>query len=155
MTEYMKRLDRTKDFGQYCPPDQGAFYNQDGFDFDHEGRIVEARLTQEQRERLKKKPPAAKPAAQKQDQDPKAPETGSSDSGDRDTGSGGDEDGINLEEWLRDGLDSYPFPDVQKTVRSRFSIWKTSKRDLIEFLVEDQKVISHDDLADDMKALIA
>jgi hypothetical protein len=154
-SKYAKRLDRTRDYGTYCPPEppapgttQGAFYNQDGLDFDHEGYVVEWRLSPEQREKLARKAapkppaPAAKPAVAAGDGDepPTVPNE--------------NDDGLNLEMWLR-GEEDYPFPDVQKAVRARMNVWKTAKRDLILFLVEEQKLISTDELSAEFKSMVA
>lgn len=146
-SSYSKRLDKSRDFGTYHPPDGGAHYNQDGYDFDHTGALVEDRLTEEQKERLKKKPtapppkppaPAAHGKAHKKETVPD-PEP--------------DADGLNLEAWLR-GEEDYPFPDVQKAVKARYSVWKTAKRDLLLFLVEDQKLVETDDLSDEFAGIV-
>jgi hypothetical protein len=149
-SKYAKRLDRSRDYGTYHPPDDGAHYNQDGYDFDHDGELVEHRLTAEQQERLKKKGPAAPPKppapapshgkahhAKETVHDPEP-----------------DADGLNLEAWLR-GQEDYPFPDVQKAVKARYSVWKTAKRDLLLFLVEDQKLVETDALSDEFAGIVA
>lgn len=150
MTQYAKRLDKSRSFGSYHPPDTGAFYTQDGYDFDHEGYIVEAKLTPEQREQLAKKPmkqPAPKkPAAAK----PPAPPVEDEEPPSSDEYSADD---LNLEAWLR-GEEDYSFPDVQQAVKARYSVWKTSKRDLLLFLVEDQKLVEEDALSDEFKAVV-
>ena len=77
MTTYSKRLDKSRPYGQHCPPENGAFFNQDGFDFDHEGRIVEKLLSADQKKQLEKKPPA--PAATSPAPAPPAPTGGTID----------------------------------------------------------------------------
>src|SRR5262245_27077324 len=86
---YRKWLHRSREFGTHCPPSNGAYYNQDGFDFDHEGNLCEHLLSKEQKAQLADKlivdepegrdtnpSPAAsvkKPASPKRQAAPKAP----------------------------------------------------------------------------------
>lgn len=154
MSKYTKRLDRSKDFGTYHPPAGRARYTQGGFDFDHEGFMVDENLNDAQRAELdakfvKRDKPAtpARPSSKDGEKDAADPP---SDNDDKDA----DGDGPNLEMWLR-GEEEYAFPDVQKAVKERYSVWKTAKRDLVMFLVEDQKVVEPDALSDEFKSLIA
>lgn len=150
MTQYAKRLDKSRDFGTYHPADQGAHYNQDGLDFDHEGYIVESRLTPEQKAKLAKKPASA-PHKQHAPKPPKpAKEPGEGEGG----GEAPTKDGLNLEAWLR-GEEDYNFDHVRHAVKDRYSVWKTGKRDLILFLVDEQKLVEAERLSDEYKTLIA
>lgn len=149
MSQYAKRLDRSRDFGTYHGSSNGAVYNQDGFDFDQEGRIVEALLTDEQKKLLAtKKGPAPKPPAPAAKVEAPAEEKPEPPPASEDTG-----DSLNLEMWLRGEAD-YPFPAVQKAVKERFSVWKTARRDLLVFLVDEQKVVTSDELCPDLKNVI-
>ena len=121
-----KRLDRSRgDVGQFFPPLQhpsgcSAHYEQDGFHFDHEGNLLAAYLTDEQKAEMEKQdkgkaattttPQAKKPAAatrkEKREAAPKPQEQGS--------------DQLNLEAFLR-GEEKYPEFRVKKVVRDRYN----------------------------------
>lgn len=154
MTQYNKRLDRSRSFGEYHPPENGTFFNQDGFDFDHEGHLVADRLTEAQKKQLAKKAPAAPKAeadSKPEGQSDGSPEDTSQPNSPANPQAGDD---LNLEMWLR-GEEDYPFSKVQAVVRSRFNVWKTARRDLVMFLVEEQKLVAVGDLSDEFKSLVA
>jgi hypothetical protein len=149
--QYAKRLDKSRDHGTYHPADGGAHYNQDGYDFDHEGYLVESRLTPDQHAHLAKKKPAPSQA-------PKPPKAAAAPKEEDDEanheGGNAEADGLNLEAWLR-GEEEYNFDAVRHAVKARYNVWKTGRRDLVLLLVEEQKLVGVDALSDDLKALIA
>jgi hypothetical protein len=157
MSKYAKRLDKSRPYGSYHPPEPGkvdgdaaCHFNQDGYDFDHNGEIVEWRLNDAQKAALKKKPPTA-PAKQHTPKPPKP--QGDGGEGAEDEGADEHADGLNLEAWLR-GEEDYDFGAVQKAIKERYHVHKTSKRDMILFLVEDQKLVEESVLSDQFKAVI-
>ena len=58
------QLDRSESFGEITPPDGLAHYDQNGFLYDARGVLIEARLSKEQKEKLKKLEARAKAAAE-------------------------------------------------------------------------------------------
>lgn len=159
MTTYKKTLDKSRDYGTQHPPEFGVFYFQDGYPFDQDGKIVEAMLTDPQKEALAKKvsaavaakPPA--PAVTKGKAPAVEPKPESDTEPKEQTEPEGTEDGLNLTAWLK-GEESYPFPEIQKAVKARFNVWKTGKRDLVLFLVEDQKLVEAGELSAEFKSAV-
>lgn len=176
---YMKRLDKTRDHGTCHPPENDAVYSQDGFFFDRDGKLVEALLTPAQKEYLEAKaaqraaravkpegggdkpkssgepktkpakPEAKTPAAQAADEIDDEQDF----DGDGEPKKPADDEELNIEEWLRGAAD-HPFPAIKAAVKQRFNVWKTGKRALLEFLVDEQKIVSREALADDLKAIL-
>jgi hypothetical protein len=157
------RLDRSRDYGEVHPAGTlGIHFRQDGLPFDHEGKLVLDQLTKEQTARLNG-PEEAKPVKGKASSSPfsleqlralealdllsdeqksalaalaakdphapkKPPKPGSNDDG--------DENGVNLEAWLRGEVD-YLFSRVTTAVFTRYKKKCTRKDDLVQFLVLD------------------
>lgn len=143
-----KHLDRSRPFGTVHPPDQGAHYEQDGYPFDAQGKIVEALLTEDQKKALEKKPPRP-PAAPKAPKEPRPPNPGSASAG----GGKDDEGGVNLEQWLRD-QDSANFKDVRLAVKERYSVWETSRAEVVIFLVNEQKLLAAEEIDPELRKLL-
>ena len=143
------RMDRSRPFGE-IHGDRGpgekyslAHFTQDGIFFDASGLHIDELVEDDKvralvDRRLKK---AAKPAG----------DAGGSDETDDDPGEtkapGSDSapDDVNLEAWLR-GEAKYPWFAITKRVRERYSQNISKQIDMIEFLVEDEKVIPMDQL---------
>lgn len=153
----MKRLDKTRDYGTIHPAEiavgdttVAAHFNQDGYYFDHEGNLVEALLTPEQKKKLAAKPaaakaktqakPAAKPKADAGDEQ-EAEDASDEADGNDEAKPAADGDELNIVSWLMGEID-YPVTAVREAVKKRYNTWKTSTRELILFLVEDQKVVT-------------
>jgi hypothetical protein len=60
---------------------------------------------------------------------------------------------VNVEAYLT-GQENYDFNKVRAVVRERKGKWCTSKRDLVEFLVLEEKVVERDKLSDEFKAML-
>jgi hypothetical protein len=157
-SQFTKRLDKSRSYGEHHPPENGAFYQQDGYNFDHEGYLVDDLLTDAQKERLKKLPPPKsgggkppKPAKQQAAPPSEGGEGGGGEPGGE--GEGGDNADLNLTLWLK-GEAEYDFADVQKAVKTRYHAWKTSKRDLVNFLVTDEKLVPYDEVAEEFREMI-
>jgi hypothetical protein len=145
------RLDRSRPHGtihgERAPGDrhQLAHFTQDGITFDAQGfhidELIEDDKTRALVDRRLKKVGAPKPDADDAggsddaDNDPAPPGAGSAASTD-----------VNLEAWLR-GEEKYEWFLITKTVRERYSQNISKAVDMIEFLIEDMKVIPLSELA--------
>jgi hypothetical protein len=142
------RLDRSRTFSQIRgqrhegDPHQRAHFQQDGIHFDSHGLHIDELITDEKtREivdrRLKRQ---MKNASKKEDAgvveegDPVDVSTGSSTS-----------DEVNLEAWLR-GEEKYEWFKITTIVRDRFKVNITKQVDMVEFLVNEQKIIPIDEI---------
>lgn len=151
-----KKLDKSRPFGAIHPPYKGAFFEQDGYFFDHEGNVVAELLTPAQKAKLsapaKPKPP--EPAAKTGGDKP--PVTGESDDKEEDGSEGGESNPneVNLESWLKEGDKSQPFRVIQVAVKERYNKWCTSRVDLVTFLVVENKLIDAQEVAEDLKQYV-
>lgn len=161
---FQKRLDRSRDVGQICPPlvhptvdGCVAHFEQNGLFFDHEGLLLEPFLTEAQKKQAgetkkadgggeskadattKKPPKAAKTRTEKRETEPAKKQSGSDD--------------LNLEAWLR-GEEVYPEFRVKKVVRDRYNRVFNNINDLVQFLVVDESLVHRDVLKDDFRKLI-
>lgn len=151
-----KTLDRSRPFGTVHPPYEGAHFEQDGYHFDVEGKLVEALLTVEQKNRLaaQKSKDKAKPPRPPADPPPAGaapsgspPPSASEESGDE------DENAINLEQWLRDDA-SANFKDVRSAVKARYGVWETAKAGVVAFLVNEQKLLAAEEIDPELRKLL-
>lgn len=160
----MKTLDRSRNHGTIHPPHEGAHYTQDGYYFDAEGKLVEALLKPEQKAALAKKasvprpapvaPP--KPAATPPNpnaQSPAGAEGVAPEGNAKEGEAGGEPDAVNLEQWLRDPASAY-FKDVRLAVKERYSVWKTAKAQIVEFLVVEQKLLPPEEIDAELRQLL-
>jgi len=133
-------------------PHKLSAFHQDGIYFDAQGLHLDHLIEDDKTralvdKRLKRQTKAARPAAE---------QDGDDDGDDNDIGGGkqgGGDDAaadVNLESWLR-GDAKYQWFAITKAVRDRYHQNITKQRDMLEFLVFDAKVISEDELADDLK----
>lgn len=168
---YTLRLDRSRDAGQYFPPISHpsvegavAHFEQDGFPFDHEGRLAEAFLTIEQKKKLdgmaSAKPVGKKPAKTdaKTEAKTEAAPDGEGDApkppkppatyrdkraveeaaaNEKKPGS----DQLNLEMWLR-GEVKYPEYRIKQAVRARYNRAFDNIKDVVEFLVTTENLVA-------------
>jgi len=144
----IKHLDKSRDFGQFYPPDNGAFYQQDGFRFSHDGTLLPGQLAAVDAPPKPKKvgrPSASKTqAAAEPETAPPPPEPATPPQ---------PGDPLNLELWLR-GAATYPDKDVRQAVRERYNKWMTQVPPIVEFLVDEEKLVAMDDLAPRFKAML-
>ena len=150
-----KTLDRSRPFGTVHPPYEGAHFEQDGYHFDVEGKLVEALLTPEQKTKLAQKAKPPRPPAgtdgnsePKQPVPPNPPQAGEGNKDD-----GGDENAVNLEQWLRDEA-SAPFKEVRQAVKARYNVWKTAKTDIVALLVLEQHLVAAEDIDPELRKLL-
>lgn len=143
------RLDRSRNFatvhGERRPGDkhQMVHFIQDGIHFDAGGLHLDDLVEDEQvrslvDRRLKKQGKTAPKGADKDDLPP-------------DNGGGPSE--VNLEAWLR-GEARYQWFSITKIVRERFSINITNQADMVEFLVNEKKLVPVDQVDPDLAALL-
>lgn len=148
---YTKHLDKSRSYGTHYPPYEGAYYQQDGFHFDNDGNVVEALLSPDQKKLLDEraaKSAAAKAAGQQPEADkPPAPEP-------EPETAGADEEEVNLADWLKDDK-AYSFMLIRDIVKARYSVWKTSKAAVVNFLVNEHKLVLPEDLDPDLRKLYA
>lgn len=126
-------LDRSRKFatvhGERVEGDvnRGAYYKQDGFLFDAQAVLIERDLTPEQKAIVEaKKAKLAKIAPSKIEEGEEV-EVDS-------------QDEVNLELFLRQNV-KYPWHKVTEAVKTRFKVAKSSKRDVVEFLVFEAKLV--------------
>lgn len=158
----MRRLDRSRSAGQYFPPiphetvpGATAHFEQDGMKFDHDGVLIEAFLTPEQKKKLDAKaaqaaapaPKTGEPAAKTEPQTRLEKRQANPD---KDKQPGGDQ--LNLVAWLM-GEERYQEFRVKKVVRDRYSRQFGSINDLVEFLVTDQHLVQPEQLAPEFKSI--
>ncbi len=150
------RLDRSKPFatihGQRHPDDPHlrAKFQQDGIHYDSEGLHIDSLIADDETRalvdrRLKRQ---ARSAPKKDG----AGEGSDGDPGDGSSGSSGDDD-VNLEAWLR-GEAQYQWFAITKLVRDRFKMNITKQADMVDFLVNEQKVIPLADVDPKLAALL-
>lgn len=154
------RLDRSRHYGtihgERPPGDrhQLAHFTQDGITFDSQGFHLDDLIEDDKvralvDRRLKR---AGAPKAE-------ADDAGGSDDDDIDdpapkgAGSQSQSSDVNLEAWLR-GEEKYQWFLVTKTVRERYSQNLSKMIDMLEFLIEDEKVIPFSDLSPEFAALM-
>lgn len=149
------RLDRSRYFsevhGQRQPGDkhQLVHFIQDGIQFDagglHLDTLVEDKETRDLVDRrLKKQVKAVKGG------DAGGGGGDNSDPEEKSSGSDGD---VNLEAWLR-GEAKYDWFKITKTARDRYQVNKTKQTDMVEFLVNEIKLVPKDQLHPDLLALL-
>src|SRR5262249_19979800 len=147
------RLDKSRYFstihGQRVPddPHQHSHFLQDGIHFDAEGLHLDHLVDDEKTRalvdrRLKRQVKAA----------PKADDAGGSvDDDDVNDQGGGQSDEVNLEAWLR-GTAKYPWFNVTKAVRDRYSSNITKQVDMVDFLVNEAKLVPIDEVDEQLAA---
>lgn len=138
-------LDRTRKHASvHGEVENGLAYKQDGLPFDAQGNLIEAlvntpdlrAIVERKLKRVKKQVAPATPAeagAQQEDDDDPA-----------DKNKAGDDD-VNFDAWAR-GMVRYEWTLLQRVARKRFSRSFSSKENIIEFLIEDAKLIHLDDV---------
>lgn len=167
-----RRLDKSRSAGTIFPPmphaddpTAVAHYEQDGFYFDHEGRVLEAFLTPEQRKQFEPvapKPP--KPAASGQPEEdgeddtppqpapaPKKPKTRQEKLAEKNPKKPASGDDLNLEMWLR-GEAKYQEFRVKKVVRDRYNRVCSGTQELVRFLVEEVNLVPKEALKPEFAA---
>lgn len=161
------RMDKSKYFstvhGERAAGDPHAkihFY-QDGLPFDGEGLLLVDLVPDDKRElvdrRLKKlaatvQKPVPEPVRTAPVADPE------SDDGDDDADNQGDDAAtqnitpgdVNLESWLR-GEANYVWFSIPAAIRQRFSKNVSNKTDAVTYLVEEEKVVTPDQLSEALK----
>lgn len=139
-------LDRTRKHASvHGEVEHGLAYKQDGLPFNAQGEIIEALVvTPDQKATLERKLKKLKGKRQAPPEQPAAtaPETDNDADDDEDKTS---DDDVNFDAWAR-GIERYEWLTLQKVARKRFSKTFTSKEQLIEFLVFEEKVIALDDV---------
>lgn len=146
------RLDRSRAHGtihgERAPGDkhQLAYFTQDGIHFDAHGLHIDDLIEDDKIRALVERKLKKQSGAAKADED----DAGGSGDADDDPAPAGAglpaSSDINLESWLR-GEAKYPWFQITKTVRERYSQNITKQIDMIQFLIEDEKVIPEDQLA--------
>jgi len=146
------RMDRSRAFstihGERPPGDrhQYAHFQQDGIHFDAHGLHIDELIDDEKTRALVER--------RLKRQAKLAPKEDAADAGDGDddeldpapaSGAGSDPSDVNLEAWLR-GEVKYPWFSITKLVRERYSQNITKLVDMIEFLVEDEKIVPFNEL---------
>jgi hypothetical protein len=138
-------LDKTRPYGEvHGEVPHGLTYEQDGLPFDAYGKLIDALLTTEMRGKVaqrRKAPAAAPPPPQVPDGEP---EGGSEAEGASLPPTPPDE--VNLEAWVKGQQNYYPF-SIFKAAKARYAKNFTSLKQLAEFLVEDAKVVTWDEVA--------
>lgn len=148
------RLDRSRYsatvHGQRTQGDkhQLVHFIQDGIHFDAEGLHLDDLVEDDETRalvdrRLKKQGKAAKGDSA----------GGGSDNTDPEEKSSGSDDDVNLEAWLR-GEQKYEWFKIAKVGRDRFQKNITKQADMVDFLVNDQKIIAKDQVAPSLRALL-
>ena len=150
------RLDRSRPFaqirGQRSPgdPHQLVHFQQDGIHFDSQGLHLDHLIgTDELRSLVEKRLKRQAKSA------PKKADAGEGDNGDPEddaSGSPGGDD-VNIDAWLR-GEAKYPWFAITKTVRERYKSNKTTQVDVVDFLVNEQKIVPISDLAPELAKLL-
>ncbi len=152
------RLDKSRPYstihGERQPgdPHQLTAFAQDGIHYDAQGlhldHLVEDDKTRALVDRrLKRQQKAARPN----------PDDGDDDGDDANVDQG-QQNGdtaveVKLESWLR-GEARYPWFAITKAARDRFHQNITKQVDMIIYLVEDEKIITEDELAPELKQLL-
>lgn len=158
-----KTLDRSRPYGTVHPPFEGMHFEQDGYPFDHEGRLVEKLLKPEQKQALEKKaaaraakaPPASggETGAPNGESPSKPTEPAAEGAGDGNKSDEADDDGINLEQWLRDPATAN-FKDVRVAIKERYSVWHTAKDGAVDFLVNEVKLLPVEEIDASLRDLL-
>ena len=125
-------LDRSKPFGTvHGDLKDGIHFWQDGLPFDAQGKLVGARLTDEQRVRAERLARKAARLAPRQ-----AAATGAAEAADEEPDAGD----VNLEAWLR-GDAKYLYDAVRTAIRGRYQRDCPSIGDAVEFLVFEVQLV--------------
>lgn len=156
------RMDKSKYFssvhGERAPDDAHAkihFY-QDGLPFDGEGLLLVDLVPEDKRElvdrRLKKlnaaQKPVPEPVRTATVSDPADDDEDDDGDGDKSSETGQITPGdVNLEAWLR-GEANYVWFSIPAAIRQRFSKNVSNKTDAVTYLVEEEKIVSPDQLAE-------
>jgi hypothetical protein len=149
-------LDKSRDYGTIHPPHEGAYYHQGGFYFDHDGKLVENLMTDEQRQKIRRSLPAP-PSGQGNPANTTTTEATGNDgsAGDDSTAGNGDgETGPNLTAWLK-GEEEIKTRDVQDLIKARYGKVCTKLTDMVEFLVIEQKVVEVSELKPEFAAMFS
>jgi hypothetical protein len=138
----MRKLDKSKDYGDVFPPENGAHYMQGSFYYDQHGDIVThsalfdeaAALKLKRLESLEKANEAAAEARRKAlEADGLSAEEidAAQEESDKDEGEG--EKKLDLKAWLRG--EKMIFPHVQKAIQDQHGYNAINKKQAVEFLV--------------------
>lgn len=142
-------LDRTRKHATvHGEVEHGLAYKQDGLPFNAQGELIEALVvTPDQKATLERKLKKAKANKSKpQAADPvQQPVQAQASDEDDDDDALTDED-INFDAWAR-GIERYEWIALQRAAKKRFAKVFTSKEQLVEFLVFDEKIIALADVA--------
>ena len=140
-----KTLDRSRDFGSITPPWNGAVFSQDGYFFDGQGQWIE----ELEREYQHTEPRAPKKKGKKACKKAKAATEAPANGVDvvplpsEPDGAPGDVSGdeINLAAWALQE-EKYPWFNVTKAIRERFSVQVSNKADALDVLIREKVVTS-------------
>lgn len=149
------RLDRSRPHstihGERAPgdPHQFAFFCQDGIHYDAHGLHLDHLIADDKTRQLVERRLKRQVKAASREEEP------SEDGADAapDPSEASDASFVNIEAWLR-GDAKYQWFAVTKAVRERFHQNITKLKDMVEFLVEDEKIIAEADLDPDFAALL-
>jgi hypothetical protein len=150
----MRKLDKSKDYGDVFPPENGAHYMQGSFYYDQHGDIVthpalfdEAAAVKLKRlESLEKANEAAADARRKAleaDGLSAAEIDAAQDESDKDADKGADKK-LDLRAWLRG--EKMIFPHVQKAIQDQHGYNAINKRQAVEFLVGELGLVDPSDV---------
>lgn len=140
------QLDRTKDFGEISPPDGLAMFEQNGFLYGANGALLEAKLSKEQKQLLKRLEARAEAAAAAEKvRREKLKEAGISDDeiSEDDTAErklteakSKNTAEVDLRAWTL-GKKDYPFDKVRDAIRNVYGKQCTKFIDAAEFLSQE------------------
>lgn len=156
------RLDKSRPFstihGERPPGDrhQNAHSYQDGIFFDAHGLHIDDLIDDEEtRSLVDRRLKRQAKAAPKEEVGADAGGSDDDETGDPASNEGAGSQGadVNLEAWLR-GEAKYPWFSITKTVRERYHQNITKAVDMIEFLVEDEKIVPAAELAPEFSKVL-
>ena len=150
---HLIKFDKTKEYGTVVPPERGAHFFQNGFYFDHHGKLAHEWLDEEAHTRLQKI--ATKKLADAAAQKAREEFLKSNGLTPADIGEGEDaldavialkqtnSTDIDLPGWAR-GEKQYAFGVVRKAARDQYSYEGADKSSLIEWMIQNKKVLEMD-----------
>jgi hypothetical protein len=159
------RMDRSRGYGtvhgERPPGDlhQNTHFFQDNMPFDAHGFLILDAIDDPKikaiAERKLKKLPTAPPAAEGDSdgagEDDSDPATTEAVGQQKPTATNSSE--VNLEAWLREEV-SYPWNLITRTMRDRYHQNMSKQHDVIQFLVEDEKVVPEDQVGPSLRKFL-